>query len=297
VAQFAASYNGLSLGAGSIFPSITQLVGLNDLPPVRTADESRAGDEGFFAGTDHLGERTVTLGFYVVGSSQADYDAKVDQVAAAFALQSAERPFVYTLGDSTVTRQVNCRPRRRVIPRDPKRWGMTGIATVELVATDPRLYANTQTVLSTGLAAVSGGMTFPATFPLSFGATGGGGTVIATNVGNFQTPVTYTIQGPVVNPIVDNITTGQSLIFVITLASTDTLVISNAGTSVCSIVLNGTASRRNALQVGSTPLAQFGLPGGPAAQCVPNTSQTFRFRNNGAFAGGTLQISFNSAWI
>jgi|SRR5579859_3770103 len=293
---FTGSYNGLSFGVGTTL-SISELVGLNDMPPVRSADETKAGDHGLFQGIDYLGERTLRLGLYISGAGLADYDAQCDTVEGAFSVQPTELPLVYTLGDATQTRQINCRPRKLVIPRDLQRVGRTGYATVELVATDPRKYSSTTTTLTTGLAAVSGGMTFPATFPLSFGAVGGGGTVTATNAGNFQTPLALTITGPVVNPIVDNQATGQSLSFLITLASTDTLVISGAGTSACAITLNGTASRRNALQVGSAPLSQFGLPGGASGPCTPGVSQTFRFRNNGAFAAGQLSIAYQSAWI
>ncbi len=298
---FQASYNGLTFGGGAAsFPSITKLVGINAMPPVRSADETKSGDEGRFQGVDYLDGRTVELEILLQGSSQANYDALCDQLEGAFAVQPAELPLNFTLGDTTQIRQINCRPRKTLIPRETRRWGMTGLAAVQLFATDPRKYrlVPTENPLTTGLAAVSGGMTFNATFPLTFGATGGGGTVIATNAGNFQTPLTFTITGPVVNPIIDNITTGQSLIFLITLASTDTLVISQAGTSACGIVLNGTASRRNALQVNSAPLSQFGLPGGPPGPATPNTSQTFRYRNNGAFTASQLTIAAPfSAWI
>lgn len=296
---FQVSYNGLTLGPGGTtgFPSITRLTGLNDMPPVRSADETKSGDHGVFAGIDYLHGRTVGLQVLLAGTSQANYDGLCDQFEGAFAVQPAELQLAYTLGDTTQVRVVNARPRKLLIPREKLRWGMTGLAAVDLFATDPRKYAQTTTTLTTGLASVSGGMTFNATFPLSFGATGGGGTVNATNAGNFQTPLTFTISGPVTNPIIDNLTTGQSLLFVITLASTDTLVISGAGTSACSILLNQTASRRNTLQAGSAPLTQFGLPGGAPGPGTAGVTQQFRYRNNGAFTASTCQIAYQSAWI
>lgn len=295
---FQASYNGLTFGAGvASFPSIAKATGLNDMPPVRSADENRSGDHGAFQGVDLLAGRTVELEVLLAGTSQPNYDSLCDQFQGAFAVQPAELPLAYTLGDTTQVRVINCRPRKTLIPRETRRWGMTGMAAVQLFASDPRKYAQAQTTLSTGLATQSGGMTFNATFPLSFGSVGAGGTVNATNAGNFQTPLTFTITGPVVNPIVDNLTTGQSLLFLITLGSTDTLVIAQAGTSACSIVLNGTASRRNALLVGSAPLSQFGLPGGLPGPCTAGVTQQFRYRNNGAFTASTLQIAYQSAWI
>ena len=295
---FQATYNGLTFGSGAAgFPSITKLVGVNDMPPVRSADESRAGDHGMFQGIDYLNGRTVDLEIFVAGSSQPNYDGLCDQLEGAFAVQLVELPLTYSLGDTTMSRVINARPRKVQIPREIKRWGMTGLAAVELFASDPRKYAAAVTTLNTGLAAVSGGMTFNATFPLSFGTVGSGGTVTATNLGNFQTPLQFTITGPVVNPIITNLTTGTALVFVITLASTDTLVISQAGTSATAIVLNGTASRRNTLQTGSAPLSQFGLPGGLSGPCTPGVSNQFRYSNNGAFTGSTLSIAYQSAWI
>lgn len=296
---FQLSYNGLVLGPGGTagMGSLTKLIGLNDMPPVRQADETKSGDHGVFQGVDYLAGRTVEFEVWLNGTSQANYDTLCDQVQGAFAVQPAELPLAFTLGDTTQVRVVNCRPRKVVIPRDPMRWGMTGLAAVQLFASDPRKYAQSTTTLTTGLAAVSGGMTFNATFPLSFGATGGGGTVMAANAGDFQAPLQFTITGPVANPIIDNLTTGQSLLFTITLASTDTLVIAGAGTSACAIVLNGTASRRNALAVGSAPLSQFGLPGGAPGPCTPGVTQQFRYRNNGAFTASQLTIAYQSAWI
>lgn len=293
---FTGAYNGLSFGVGTTL-NIVELVGLNDMPPVLASDEPKAGDHGSFAGVDYLGERTVRLGLYIQGASLADYDAQCDSVEGAFAVQPAELALSYTLGDTAQTRIINCRPRKLLIPREVQRIGRTGIAAVELVATDPRKYTQAVTTLSTALAAISGGMTFNATFPLSFGAVGGGGTVNAINAGNFQAPVTFTIGGPVTNPIIDNLTTGQSLLFTIVLASTDTLVVSAAGTSVCAIVLNGTANRRNALTTGSAPLSQFGLPGGAPGPCATGTTQQFRYRNNGAATASTMSMAFQSAWV
>lgn len=294
---FSGSYNGLGFGTGTPW-AWSKMSGFQGMAPIRSADEPKAGDQGAFAGIDYMTVKTYAVGLLIRGANLADFDAQADQIEGAFSTQlGTELPLVYTLGDPTMTRQVNVRPTKCDVPRDLQKLGLSAYAAIELKATDPRKYAATQTVLTTGLATASGGMTFPATFPLSFGTVGAGGTVSATNAGNFQTPLSFTIAGPVANPIVDNLTTGQSLLFLITLASTDTLVVNLAGTSVCSIVLNGTASRRNALGVGSAPLSQFGLPGGVAGPSSAGTAQMFRYRNNGAFTASTLTIAYRSAWI
>lgn len=88
---FTATYNGLNLGVGTTL-NFTEVVGLNDMPPVRSADETKAGDHGAFAGVDYLGPRTVRLGLFIQGASLADYDAQCDSVEGAFAVQPARTP-------------------------------------------------------------------------------------------------------------------------------------------------------------------------------------------------------------
>ena len=290
------SYNGLSIGAGTAY-DLQAMTGFDDLPEVRKADQRRSADHGAFLGIDYHGGRTVEFAFWIPASSLADYESRLGVIQAAINVQPlVELPLLYALGDA-VQYQILCRPSKRDIPRTLEWAGTTGLATIQMIASNPRKFAPSVTSAVTSLAAISGGMTFNATFPLSFGAVGGGGTLTLTNAGNFQTALNFSIAGPVANPIIDNLTTGQSLLFGITLASGDTLVIANAGTSVASIVLNGTASRYNALLAGSAPLQQFGLPGGLPGPCAVGTSQQIRYRNNGAGSASQLTVTYQSAWV
>lgn len=86
-------------------------------------------------------------------------------------------------------------------------WG------VQLIAADPRFYSDTlkqgdydPTVVG------AGGVVFPMEFPFVFGQVASG-TVTVENQGNFPTPPTITIEGPVTDPIIDNETTGESITF------------------------------------------------------------------------------------
>jgi hypothetical protein len=204
----------------------------------------------------------------------------VQQLLAAFAVQAIELPLL--CGDNG-NRLINCRPRNVAVPRKMPYHGVFNVeALVELVATDPRIYSATQSTATTGLATSSGGMMFPATFPLSFGSVGSGGIVTVTNAGQFATDAIFTINGPVVNPIIENVTAGAMLTLGITLASGDSLVLNTANKS---IVLNGTASRTSTLLVGS---AWFSL--------APGATQ-LRYRNNGAFTASQLGVAFRSAWL
>lgn len=123
------------------------------------------------------------------------------------------------------------------------RWG------VSLFAGDPRIYgAALRSAFYDPAASLSGGgVAMPLTFPLTFTTT----TVTQldlTNLGNFATPPVLTIKGPVVNPVVDNNTTGESLYITYSLGSSDTVVVDVAARSV---KLNG-ASRLDLLNTQST---------------------------------------------
>ncbi len=272
-------FNGLTIGNGTNL-SIIETDGFDDLPPVRSADVDKAAAHGAFAGLDVLGERTMTIKFALLGSDRPSYDALVQQLSAAFAVQSTELPLL--CGDNG-NRLINCRPRKAVAPRKKDFHGTFSTEVmVELVATDPRIYSATLSQPSTGLSSSSGGMTFNATFPLSFGSIGSGGLVTVTNAGSFPTDATFSISGPIVNPIIDNVTTGVSILLGITLAASDTLVLD---TLAKSIVLNGTASRTSAL-----------LPGSAWRNFPPGSTQV-RYRNNGAFTASQMRVAFRSAWL
>lgn len=273
------SYNGLTFGNGTSI-AVVETTGFDDLPPIRAADLAKSGAHGSYAGLDLMGERAVVIKLALLGVDRPSYDTLVQQVTAAFSPQPLELPLL--CGDSG-NRRINCRPRKLSAPRkQPYHGTWNAEVQVELVATDPRIYTAAATVLTTGLAAGSGGMTFPAMFPISFGSAGAGGTVAVTNAGNFATDATYTVTGPLVNPVIDNITTGLTLQLGITLASGDSLVLD---TNARSVILNGTASRTSALLVGS---AWWSFP--------PGTT-LLRFRNSGGFTASVLTVTFRSAWL
>lgn len=274
------SYNGLTFGEGTSV-AVVESDGFDDLPPVRAADLSKSNAHGSFAGLDLLGERTMTLTLALLSGDRVAYDALVQRVVVAFSVQATELPLLCGDGGD---RLIWCRPRKVTLPRKREHHGaIIPDGMVELAAVDPRIYAATPSPLTTGLSATSGGMTFNATFPLGFGSAGVGGAITATNAGAFPTDWVATIAGPVVNPVLDNLTTGQSIALAITLNSGDSLVLSSLPKT---IILNATASRISTLQPGS---AWWTLAPGPTL---------LRFRNNGAYsAGASLNFTFRSAWL
>lgn len=274
-----ATYNGLTFGQAQPV-KIVEVGGFDDLPTIRDGNIPRSADHGAFLGSHYLDGRIVTFSLRIAPQgSRAGLEAQIDTLRAALGVQTA-RELPLTVNGN---RQLNCRPTKRFVSDSIDDWGSawTATAQLEFEASDPRIYDATLQTPSTGLATVSGGMTFPASFPLGFGAPASGGYIFATNAGTFPTRPLAIIAGPVVNPQIQNVTTGDTVKLNITLASTDMLAVDfNART----ILLNGTASRYSALTSDS---AWFEL--------VPGTT-TIRFLAS-AFAAGTLTLQYRSAWL
>lgn len=276
--QQSGSYNGWSFGTSTW--GVRSISGLDDLPPIRSYDVDRAGDHGSYPGSDLLGPRQVILELLLKAASETAFDTAVQAVAAATAVQTAELPLYFGGGSYFI----NARPRRRSLPRTYDQLQQLAPVALEFLATDPRYYGATVKTATMGLGIATSGLVFPATFPTSFGSGSSSGSAVLTNAGTFATRPRLTITGPVDNPIVDLMTTPtQTISLVLSLSSTDTLVIDlKAG----SIILNGTASRRNTLAAGSV---LWELPPG---------STTVRFRNNGAYqAAAALAVSYYDAYL
>lgn len=275
-------YNGLTVGGSGNPYNLIKINGFHDAPDVRTADTERARAHGMFAGTDYLGGRSITAEIEVVAPhpDEADWSAFSRAFVPGDTAESTLKAQIPGVAGG-IEVQVGARVRRLALPIDRDYLFGHGSAMVEFFCTDPRIYSVAQTLVSIDQAAISGsGLTFPATFPLSFGGAVSGGLGVATNAGEFSAPWVGTITGPVDNPRIENVATGQVLSFTGSLSAGQTLVISSLDRSV---LLSGTASRYSWLNFGSS---WFDL--------APGTN-TIRFA--GTAGTGNLQLTFRSVWI
>jgi hypothetical protein len=128
------------------------------------------------------------------------------------------------------------------------------------------------------------GLTWNLSWNLNWGGASTGNSFTATNGGTFTTPFTVRFDGPVTNPSIENVTTGEKL----KLSADGGLVLGvgefvELDTDARTVLLGGTASRYSKLSSDST---WFDLPPG-------NT--TLRFL--GTTAGSpTMTVKFRSAW-
>jgi hypothetical protein len=276
------TFGNLTIGGPNSPYQLVQINGLHDAPEVRTSDQIRARSNGMFAGTDYLGGRSVIAEVQVVASHP---DETVWQDFSSALIVGAESETALGFQIPGLARgnavQIDARVRKLSLPIERSYLNGQGNAVIEWFATDPRVYTQSVDTETASQATVAGtGVTFPVTFPLSFGGAVSGGQLQATNIGEFGAPWSATISGPIVNPTLENITTGETLAFIGSVAAGETLVINSLDRSV---LLNGTASRYSWLVVGSQ---WFTVEPGDNAIRLAGTSGT-----------GSVSFSFRSAWI
>jgi hypothetical protein len=281
-----AEYAGLLLGDGTVY-EIREIQGLADQPDLRTSDRARLRRHGLLPGDDFLAARAVTVDLEVFGADDAAFAAAMAALKLALAPGNPEAPLTFKVPGVAGggIRRLNARPRKLALPVDLDRFFYRQpTATVLFEASDPRLYDDALSSVSTGLAVSPSGLVWNLTWNLSWGASSSSGSIFAVNAGTFPTPPVFRIDGPVTNPSVENITTGEKLAL-----SADGGLVVGAGefveldTDARTVLLGGTASRYSKLSADST---WFDLK--------PGTTE-LKFRGTTAGAP-TLTVTWRSAW-
>lgn len=179
-------------------------------PGPRAVTESRPSAHGASDATMFYGPRTVELVGRVLAPDTATLWPLVDNLKGALRLGSWH---VLKFRRTGLTYDERFMVRVDSPVDIPLVLGSTRMVTfgVSLFAPDPRIYTDTTSSAeydptSTG----AGGLSFSLGFALAFGA-GGSATLNAVNEGNIDTPPTFTITGPVTNPVITNETTGQAI--------------------------------------------------------------------------------------
>lgn len=220
---------------------------------LRGSNADRPGRHGSYPGLKRLTERTIEVEL----TSLSDDVSLLASVRAATVPDEdpVEEPLAIWAG-TTEPQRVMARLERRAIPTDHD-WSIGHHrCTLQWVATDPRRYSVAEyTSPMVGLPAPGiGGLSFPLTFPLSFGTAGTPGVMTVTNTGEAVTWPTYVITGPVTGPVVTNVTTGKALQWAssFTLEAGQTMVVD---LDAHSVTING-AARRDTLTIANWgPLA------------------------------------------
>lgn len=195
------SLSGLTFGAGTPI-QIQTVEGLGGLATVRSADQPRSRDHGELIGLDVYGGRDVTIDLDIVAGTST-LAANMAALSAVTEVGLAtEQPLWFQIPNMP-TLCVMCRPRQRTVKWDVAySVGAMASLSCQFHATDPRIYTAGADV-TVGLGSPTSGMSFPAGFPIVFGATTPN-SVTVTNAGNTEMRPQLVISGPCTNPSIGN---------------------------------------------------------------------------------------------
>ena len=278
-------WRNFAFGPGTAYP-VTDISGIDDMAPIRTADIDRPQMDGVWSGTDQVDARTIILSLGIQGTDPADLEAKRKTVLYQMSpsRRDTER-LVLTDG-----RQVYGKLRRSAMPSDMGFDWRLGEIHLEFYCPDPKVYTGDVQVktLIAGAGRLSG-----RTYVRGYTAASGAPNYVSpkgwqypalsqvvsdaqmTNTGNVDAPVECILDGILQNPRIEVVGVSQFPLSV-TLGTGDRLIV----TRDYHLYLNG-VERRDLLGVG----AEW-----PA---IPPGTWTIRlFAQSG---NGTAQITTQSA--
>ena len=232
-------FNGITMGDSTPF-SVQEISGLEDLPVIRSQDDTRGYQDGMFSGQDFLSGRLITVTLLVLpyGGKSAQYWLNSLQ-RACIPQKTGTQPLQFQLTADSGLQFVNARVRGLQTPVNVDYSNQFIKTQVRFMCPDPRIYDNTlQSITLLALNPI--GRTFNTVYPLSYGGGSSAGSSAVVNAGTWETLPLVTITGPCINPVVGNSTQGLSMYFNLTLNTGDTLVIDLKNKT---IKLNGNPAR------------------------------------------------------
>ena len=254
-ANYSFAFNNQIFGGANSPYQILSVDGLESLPSIRNEDDNRGYADGMFTGRDFLGGRTISIIFNTFGTSGTSAQANYNIIQSVLLpQQQGTTPLYFKLPNQLTSEQyINARVRALRTTIDPNYTYGYITSQVEFFCPDPKYYNNnTQTLLLATTPAT--GRVYDRVYPLTYG--GGSGYIqgTVTNYGWATTYPTIVLNGPITNPTLGNLTTGESLNFNCVLSSTDYLTVDLYNKL---LTLNG-VSARNLLAGGTW----FGAPAG-----------------------------------
>lgn len=159
-----------------------------------------------------LDPRIFRESFIITPASLSEHYTTRSALLRIFRPSATRMQMRWTLDNGNV-RQIDC-----VVIGGPdfastEREGFTQRAVVQFRAADPTFYDPTQHAETFGVGAGAGAFSFPLVFPVSFGGSTVNQTRTITYSGTWREYPIVIISGPITNPIVTNVTTGDVLDF------------------------------------------------------------------------------------
>lgn len=290
MADYGFSYNGLSFGEGTDI-DVLAVEGLFSRE-VQLNTPTLPRYHGGLIGASYHAPRTITFELGVEGTPGADFADKRLSVMAAFQpLPLTEEALVFQLpGEST--KRIYCRPQSLASRVDiGSEFGLANV-TVQLVASDPAIYANALSNAQLEPYVSAAGLSYSVSYDKNYGSGGSGGGVQVENAGDWETWPIFTVNGPssgtLTNPVIENVTTGKEI-----------ALTANGGVSIVSgqqlVIETHPNSRRVAFSTGAGRYGRLSAAS-EFFPLLPGTNE-LRFRASGTTTDATVDVSFRSAWI
>lgn len=214
------------------------------LTEIRTSDDPWPQDHGVFTGPEYLGGRQVVLNVTVRGDDPTDAQANIDELLRRWYLDSTQEGFtarsvLHLKLPGQAERVLFGRP-RRATPSLGRLIGRRADGALEFMGSDPRWYSAALHTKTFALAPAATGRGFPRSYNYGYGAVATTGAQLIENKGTLPTLPAVRFRGPITDPVLQNVTTGQQIKIALVLGYDDYIDVDFA---MHTVTLNGTASR------------------------------------------------------
>lgn len=257
----------------------------------RVGDRELPRGHGSVPGAHYQAARQVLLGLQWAPPSGESTDARWEDIAEAFAVETGGQGELVWKQPDRPERMIRCRP--IMLPRRVDNASQYLASTkVALLAADPRIYSSSEHSVSVPLYTPSGGgLNFPLNFPLNFAA-GGVVDVVATNNGDADAYPTVRFHGPAsgtcTGVVLSNRTTGVDVDISATITSGQILTF-DAGAYI-----TGSGEMVVGLD-GSSRYGDWTQPRTPLA--LQPGDNVLRFTITGTATAMTAVVTFRDTWL
>jgi len=232
--------------------------------------ESNVFQPGSNFGGFKVEEKTIPLVLGFRASTQTQYQQYRDTLNRIFAPRNTPSKLRYTLDDGT-TRILEIYPTSMPLASSD-RSGLFHKVAINLQAVNPLWRDESQLSYTYGVAAGNTGFIFPISFPIQFGISTIDQTRAIQYTGSYPSNPVVIIQGPITNPIITNLSTGQKLDFTGTIINANDYYVIDTRDGLTSVV-DSTGTNQYSKLVQSTSDLNFRLDIDPVAPNGINSIQ------------------------
>lgn len=228
------TWAGLTLGGDSSY-SVLTITGWEELPGVKDYSVARVRGHGSHLGDLYAQDRIVTVTGEIV--DPVNRDSLSSALESVSRISSVEQDLTLTLFGVSLTAQARVEQRALTVTTEYD-FGHVPFA-IQWTCTDPLRYGAAVTS-SSGLATQGGGLVYPLTYPLAYGATGTPGVLTLSNPGTADAPIVFVVAGPLTGGF-ELSGGGMRLTYPFAVPDGQPVTID---TSVGTVTVEGTADRR-----------------------------------------------------